>query len=392
MDASLGRRLTAEATGTGLLVAVVVGSGIAAQRLSPGDPGLQLLANSVATAAGLVALVLAFAPVSGAHLNPVVTLAARLEGRATTGESLAYAGVQVGGACVGAMVANVMFDLAPVTLSGDVRSSTGVWLGEVVATFGLLTVVLGVTRSGRVEAVAIAVGAYIGAAYWFTSSTSFANPAVTVGRTLTDTFAGIAPSSVPAFLVAQLAGGLLAVALGALPPTRAARPPRRAARPVRSRRPRPTRSRPVTSTSDDSTGAGRRGVGPVVVFLCVHNAGRSQMALGWFTHLAGRRAHGLSGGSEPAAEVNPVAVQAMAEVGIDISAETPRAWTDEVVRAADVVVTMGCGDTCPYFPGTRYEDWPLDDPAGQGLEAVRPIRDEIERRVRALLASLGIDA
>ena len=129
---------------------------------------------------------------------------------------------------------------------------------------------------------------------------------------------------------------------------------------------------------------------PAVLFLCVHNAGRSQMALGWFEHLAASAATGWSGGSEPASEVNPVAVAAMAEVGVDIASAEPRRWTEEIVRAADVVVTMGCGDACPYVPGTRYEDWVLEDPAGQGIDAVRPIRDEIERRVRALLADLSI--
>jgi protein-tyrosine-phosphatase len=129
---------------------------------------------------------------------------------------------------------------------------------------------------------------------------------------------------------------------------------------------------------------------PVVLFLCVHNAGRSQMALGWFNHLAGGRAIAWSGGSEPGKEVNPSAVLAMAEVGIDIGQEFPKPWTDEIVRAADVVVTMGCGDACPLFPGKRYEDWELDDPAGQDVEAVRPTRDEIERRVRELLASLDV--
>jgi arsenate reductase len=129
---------------------------------------------------------------------------------------------------------------------------------------------------------------------------------------------------------------------------------------------------------------------PVVLFLCVHNAGRSQMALGWFTHLAGGRAIAWSGGSEPGAEVNPAAVKAMAEVGIDITGEFPKPWTEEKVRAADVVVTMGCGDTCPYFPGTRYVDWELDDPAGLGVEAVRPIRDEIRSRVVQLLDELGV--
>ena len=129
---------------------------------------------------------------------------------------------------------------------------------------------------------------------------------------------------------------------------------------------------------------------PTVLFLCVHNAGRSQMALGWFDHLAGGRATAWSGGSEPAAAVNPSAIAAMAEVGIDISREHPKRWTDQIVRAADVVVTMGCGDSCPFFPGKRYLDWELDDPAGLGIVAVRPIRDEIGRRVRQLLDELGV--
>ncbi|GGL93416.1 arsenate reductase ArsC [Micromonospora yangpuensis] len=131
---------------------------------------------------------------------------------------------------------------------------------------------------------------------------------------------------------------------------------------------------------------------PVALFLCTHNAGRSQMALGFFTHLAGDRAVAWSGGSEPAIEVNPAAVAAMAERGIDITDEFPKPWTDEVVRAADVVVTMGCGDACPVFPGTRYENWDLDDPAGLDPADVRPIRDEIERRVRRLLDELHIPA
>ena len=129
---------------------------------------------------------------------------------------------------------------------------------------------------------------------------------------------------------------------------------------------------------------------PGVLFLCVHNAGRSQMALGWFEHLAGDRAIAWSGGSEPASDVNPAAVAAMAEIGIDISMRTPHRWTDDIVQAADVVVTMGCGDACPVYPGTRYEDWTLDDPAGLDVDAVRPIRDEIGRQVRELLHRLGI--
>ena len=130
---------------------------------------------------------------------------------------------------------------------------------------------------------------------------------------------------------------------------------------------------------------------PNVLFLCVHNAGRSQMALGWFTHLAGDGATAWSGGSEPGAQVNPSAIKVMDEIGIDISKEHPKRWTDNMVQAADVVVTMGCGDTCPYVPGKRYEDWELDDPAGLDVEDVRPIRDEIGRRVKELLASLGVE-
>ncbi|GLE58049.1 low molecular weight phosphotyrosine protein phosphatase [Mycobacteroides chelonae] len=129
---------------------------------------------------------------------------------------------------------------------------------------------------------------------------------------------------------------------------------------------------------------------PAVLFLCTHNAGRSQMALGFFTHLAGDRAVAWSGGSEPGKEINPAAVAVMAELGIDITGEYPKPWTEEIVRGADVVVTMGCGDTCPYFPGKRYETWELADPAGQPLETVRPIRDDIERRVRHLLAELNV--
>ena len=131
---------------------------------------------------------------------------------------------------------------------------------------------------------------------------------------------------------------------------------------------------------------------PVVLFLCTHNAGRSQMALGFFDHHAGDRAVAWSGGSEPGVEVNPAAIAAMAEVGIDISGEYPKPWTDEIVQAADAVITMGCGDACPIFPGKRYEEWTLEDPAGQGVDAVRPIRDEIERRVLALLAELDVPA
>jgi glycerol uptake facilitator-like aquaporin len=214
MDRDLARRASAEAVGTLLLVAVVVGSGIAAQRLSPNSPGLELLENALATGAGLVALILAFGRVSGAHFNPVVTLADRVLGGTTTRDGCIYVVAQIAGACAGCVVANVMFGVAAINVSTHARSSGALWFSELVATFGLLIVILGVVRTARAEIAPFAVGAYITAAYWFTSSTSFANPAVTVGRTLSNTFAGIRPSSVPMFVVMQLAGGLLAL-LGA---------------------------------------------------------------------------------------------------------------------------------------------------------------------------------
>jgi glycerol uptake facilitator-like aquaporin len=215
---ALSRRLLAEFLGTALLVTAVVGSGIMAERLSPGNTGLQLLENSIATAFALGALILTFGPVSGAHFNPVVSAADWWLGRRRrTGLSPAdlagYVLAQVGGAVAGAVLANLMFDLAPVTFSTTTRSAGHLWLAEVVATAGLLMLIFALVRSGRAHAAPAAVGAYIGAAYWFTSSTSFANPAVTVGRAFTDTFAGIAPASVPGYVVAQLAGLLVGTGL-----------------------------------------------------------------------------------------------------------------------------------------------------------------------------------
>jgi len=212
-SAPLVRRALAEYVGTAFLVAVVVGSGIMASRLSPDDVGLQLFENAAATAGGLVALILAFGPVSGAHLNPVVSLADAFFGGLDRRDLPAYIAAQVAGAITGSIVANLMFELDAVTWSTHDRSTHGLLIGEVVATLGLLVVIFGVVRSGRASAAPFAVGAYIGAAYFFTSSTSFANPAVTIGRMFTDTFAGIEPSSAPAFVLCQLVGMVLAVAL-----------------------------------------------------------------------------------------------------------------------------------------------------------------------------------
>lgn len=210
---ALVRKLTAEALGTALLIIAVVGSGIMAQRLSPTDVGLQLLENAGATAGALIGLILMFGPVSGAHFNPVVTLSFRFFGHHTNGEAGAYIGAQVVGGCIGTVIANLMFDLDAVNVATKVRSSGALWLSEVVATIGLLLLIHGTVRSGRAATVPFAVGAWIGGAYWFTSSTSFANPAVTIARTLSDTFAGIKPSSAPMFIAMQFVGLVLAVGL-----------------------------------------------------------------------------------------------------------------------------------------------------------------------------------
>lgn len=219
---SLAQLVAAEAVGTAFLLMAVVGSGIAAQRLSPDDTGLQLLENSLVTGAVLVALILALQPVS-ASFNPVITVAERVLGLVTTREALFSVLAQLGGALAGCVLANLMFDLDAVSVSARDRVSTGTVLAEVVATAGLVLVVLGSVRAGRLDTIAYAVGGYITAAYWFTSSTSFANPAVTVARTLSDTFAGIAPASVPPFVLAQVVGGAAGLALVAvLHPTRGA--------------------------------------------------------------------------------------------------------------------------------------------------------------------------
>ena len=213
MRLDLTRRLVAEALGTGFLIIAVIGSGIMASRLSPNDVGLQLLENAAATAGALIGLILMLGAVSGAHFNPVVTLVDRLSGTLSTRDSLCYVAAQTVGGCVGAIVANLMFELPAVEWSTKTRSSGASWLSEVVATVGLLLVIHGCVRTGRASAVPFAVGVWIGGAYWFTSSTSFANPAVTIARTLSDSFAGIKPSSAPMFIAMQLIGAAIAFVL-----------------------------------------------------------------------------------------------------------------------------------------------------------------------------------
>ncbi len=206
---SLLRAAAAELIGTAILVATVVGSGIMATRLSPDDVGLQLLQNSLATGAVLVALILTLQPVSAAF-NPVVSLVEAFLGRITAMTAVVLTAAQVVGAVMGAVIANLMFDLDAVSIAATERTGGHLWLAEAVATFGLVLVVFGGIRTGRTETLAFAVGGYIAAAYWFTSSTSFANPAVTIGRIFSDTFSGIAPDSVAEFIVMQIVGALVA--------------------------------------------------------------------------------------------------------------------------------------------------------------------------------------
>lgn len=370
MRPQLWRRCLAEYVGTAFLVAAVVGSGIAAQRLSPGDVGLQLLENSAATAAALIALILALGPVSGAHFNPLVTLADALFGGVGWRDVPGYALAQIAGSITGAVVANVMFGFDAVDWSTKTRSAGGLWLGEVVATVGLLVVIFGVARSGRASAAPFAVGGYIGAAYFFTSSTSFANPAVTIGRSFTDTFAGIEPWSVGPFVAFQIVGGLVAVAL------------------IRALYP------DVAMAADDVIVPAAPEPGephiPEILVVCTHNAGRSVAARVLIDHHGRGRVRVFSAGSAPGDAINPAVAQVLSERGLDVSKEFPKPLTDAAAQAADIIITMGCGDACPVFLGKRYLDWDLTDPAGKSVEEVRPIVDEIERRARELLAELGV--
>jgi arsenate reductase len=210
-EVALWRRLAAEFAGSAFLAAVVIGSGIAATRLSPGEVGIELLENAAATATGLFAIILMFGPVSGGHFNPVVSFVDAAFGGLRWRDAAAYLPAQVAGCICGAVVANMMFGLTAVSISAKNRASGAHFLSEVVATLGLILVIMALARSGRSKSAPAAVGAYIGAAYFFTSSTSFANPAITIGRMFSRTFAGIAPSSAPAFIGAQLAGGVIAL-------------------------------------------------------------------------------------------------------------------------------------------------------------------------------------
>ncbi len=312
MSPGLSRRLLAEFLGSAFLAALVIGSGIAAQQLSPDDTGLALLENAAATAAGLFAIILMFGPVSGGHFNPVVSLVDAHFGGLSWRDAFAYIPAQIAGCVAGAITANAMFALGAVSISTHHRASGAHLLAEVVATLGLLLVIFSLARTGRSSTAPAAVGAYIGAAYWFTSSTSFANPAISVGRIFSDTFAGIAPASVPAFTLAQLAGGVIAVAVltvlypGVTPEDAAD---------------------VVVPHAEHGARLMTR-----VLFVCLHNAGRSQMSRAFFERDAAGRHEADSAGTTPGERVHPVVVDVMRELDIDLADRVPQKLTVELAR------------------------------------------------------------
>jgi glycerol uptake facilitator-like aquaporin len=366
MKPSLSRRVVAELLGTAFLVAAVIGSGVMAERLSAGNVAIALLANSIATGAALVALILAFGGISGAHFNPAVSVSDMLAGGLSRREASFYVAAQFIGGLIGTAFAHLMFSEAVYSLSQHQRHGGGQLFSEFVAAFGLMAVIWGCSKS-RANMVPFAVAAYITAAYWFTASTSFANPAVTLARAFSNTFAGIRLLDVPGFVAVQFAGALTATALF------------RWLLPSLSGQAQKVLIPHPTETKESKTKV------RTYVFACVHNAGRSQMAAAFFNLYAQPGCQAISAGTAPARQVHPEVVVVMREIGIDLSTAKPQQLTEEVASGAEVLVTMGCGEACPFVPGLRVVDWSLPDPKGQPLEAVRKIRDLIHEHVKDLL-------
>ena len=372
LQLSVARRAAGEAVGTALLLAGIVGSGIMAERLAGGNVALALLANTLATGAVLAAIILAFGPISGAHFNPAVTLADALRGGLRWRDVPLYVVAQLAGAIAGVAVANLMFGEPIFFASHHTRHGAPLLLSEFVATFGLLAVIWGCSRY-RSNLTAFAVAAYIVGAYWFTASTSFANPAVTTARSLSDTFAGIAPADVPGFVAAELLGALAATSLFAwLWPNALAADavvlPHHSAR---------------REASDMKQS---------VLFVCVHNSARSQMAEAFLNQRCSNDFVAESAGLEPG-ELNPLAVAAMREVGIDISNKDTKSVFDLLKRGKrySYVITV-CDETsaerCPIFPGgARRLHWSFPDPAAlEGtwearLAQTRSIRGQIRAKI-----------
>jgi thioredoxin type arsenate reductase len=338
---SIARRLIAEAIGTAFLLAAVVGSGIMGDRLAAGNVAIALLANTIATGAALVALILAFGPVSGAHFNPAVTLVDAWQRGIAWRHVPGYIAAQLIGAVAGVAIAHLMFGESIYSVSTHARSGGAQAFSEFVATFGLITVIWGVART-RPSAIPFAVGAYITAAYWFTASTSFANPAVTLARSLTNTFSGIRPMDAPAFIAAQLLGAFAATAL------------------FMNKRKR-------------------------VLILCTGNSARSQMAEGVWRHEAGDKFEVFSAGTKPS-RVRPEAITVMKEIGIDISGHRSKSVDEFTGQEFDYVITVcdHANEICPVFPGkTQRMHWSFEDPTDEA--SFRKIRDQIRARIRSFL-------
>lgn len=379
LQLSLARRAAAEAVGTGMLLAGIVGSGIMAQRLAGGNVALALLANTLATGGVLAAIILAFGPISGAHFNPAVTLADALRGGLRWKDVWAYVVAQIGGAIAGVGFANLMFGEPMFFASHHARHGWPMVLSEFIATFGLLAVIWGCSRY-RSNVTAFAIAAYIVGAYWFTASTSFANPAVTIARSLSDTFAGIAPADVPGFIVAELAGALAATALFAwLWPSNLAAD--------------------AVVVPHQSVGRRSSGMKRSVLFVCVHNSARSQMAEAFLGQRCPDDFVAESAGLEPGT-INPLAVTAMREVGVDIAHKETKSTFDlfKLGKQYSYVITV-CDETsaerCPVFPGgARRLHWSFPDPAAlQGaweerLAQTRLIRDQIRAKIDAWCAEI----
>ena len=368
----IARRLLAELLGSAFLAAVVIGSGIAAQTLSPNDVGLELFENAAATAAGLYTIILMFGPVSGGHFNPVVSLADASFGGIRWRDALAYIPAQVAGCVLGAVVANGMFSLAAISISTHHRASPAHLFSEVIATAGLLLVIFSLARTKRANTIPAAVGAYIGAAYFFTSSASFANPAITDRAHVLQHVRRHRPR------------------IRARVRDRAARRGPRGARAAGS--PLPRRDSGRGRRDPPATPPGGQRLMASVLFVCLHNAGRSQMSQALFERAADGRHTALSAGTTPAEHVHPEVVEVMRELGIELADRRPQLLTRELAEQADVVVTMGCGDACPYIPGKRYIDWDLPDPKGRPISEVRDTRDDIARRVTALAAAIDTES
>jgi thioredoxin type arsenate reductase len=370
---TLGRKVIAEGLGTMLLLAAIVGSGIMAERLSNGNVALALLANAVATGSALVAIILAFDGISGAHFNPLVTLVVARERSPRWPEVSGYVTAQVLGAVVGVAVAHLMFGEPLFAVSGRDRAGAGQVFSEFLATFGLLSIIRGCSAF-RPETTAFAVGAYITAAYWFTASTSFANPAVTLARSMTNTFAGIRPQDVPAFVGAQLCGAWASAVLWSW-----------------------LLSTPPQGLQSLSMPGFLKGNQPMadkkrVLFLCTGNSARSQMAEGLLRERAGDEFDVFSAGTHPKG-LHPRSIEVMKEIGIDISNHTSK---DVDIYRGDsfhyvITVCDRAKQQCPVFPGAEPIHWGFDDPAeapaNRQIEAFRHVRDEIRQRINLFLLS-----